>query len=165
MKKTMLVLMSLLLLAGTLKTKNPLRNKSDSKTEKIDSSQLRTTYNESEYEEHDVNIGPVDTARYIFNVVDQMAQFPGGDETVLKFIDKNLKYPISEGEVHGKVVCRFIINRDGSVSDIKVVRSIEPCYDEEAIRVLKLLPKFIPAKQNGRNVRVWYSLPIAFKAK
>ena len=99
--------------------------------------------------------------------IKQMPQFPGGEEKLLKFISKNIIYPekAKNEKIEGRVFCKFIVNRDGSVSDIKVVRSLDASCDAEAIRVLKLLPKFIPGKQNGRNVRVWYSLPIAFKAK
>lgn len=94
----------------------------------------------------------------------QMPQFPGGDEALSLFIGRNLKYPIIEGgEVQGKVICRFIVNRDGSVSNIEIVRSFGINYDAEAIKVLKLLPKFIPGKQNGKNVRVWYTIWIPFK--
>jgi protein TonB len=93
-----------------------------------------------------------------------MPQFPGGEEALFKFIALNLKYPIIDGDgMQGKVICRFIINKDGSVSDIKVIRSLDTSCDAEAIKVLKLLPKFIPGKQNGKNVRVWYTIPIAFK--
>jgi protein TonB len=97
--------------------------------------------------------------------IEQMPNFPGGEEKLLKFISKNLIYPenAKKEKIEGRVICRFIVNRDGSVSDIKVVRSLDTSCDTEAIKVLKLLPKFIPGKQNGKNVRVWYTIPITFK--
>jgi protein TonB len=92
-----------------------------------------------------------------------MPQFPGGEDSLLNFISKNLKYPNTEDDYMGRVICRFIVNKDGSVSNIEVVRSLETSFDAEAIKVLKLLPNFIPGKQNGNPVRVYYTLPISFK--
>jgi len=63
----------------------------------------------------------------------------------------------------GKVVCRFVVEKDGSISNITVIRSLDPGCDKEAVRVIKLLPKFIPGKQNGQAVRVYYILPVIFK--
>jgi TonB family protein len=113
---------------------------------------------------------PVDSSNVIIDpgaagggFLEQMPQFPGGEKELFKFINKNLKYPVTEPDVIGKVICRFIVNKDGSVSNIEVIRSLEPECDKEAIRVIKLLPKFIPGKMNGSNVRVWYTIPITFK--
>ena len=116
-----------------------------------------------ESESHDINIGPVDTTTYIFNAVEQMAQFPGGNDSILNFISKNIKWPEKENDNQGTVVCRFVINQDGSVSNVVVARSLEPCYDEEAIRVVKSFPKFIPAIQNCKAVRVYFTVPVNFK--
>jgi len=99
----------------------------------------------------------------VYQVIEQMPQFPGGEQELFKFINKNNKYTITEPCIQGKVICRFIVNRDGSVSNPEVIRSLEPVYDKEAIRVIKLFPKFIPGKQNGVSVSVWYTLPINFK--
>ena len=99
----------------------------------------------------------------VYQVVEQMPQFPGGDDSLHNFISKNLRYPKTYLDYQGRVICRIIVNKDGSVSNIEVIRSLETSFDAEAIKVLKLLPKFIPGNQNGRNVRVWYTLPIAFK--
>ena len=99
----------------------------------------------------------------VYQVIEQMPQFPGGEQELFKFINKNNKYTITEPCIQGKVICRFIVNRDGSVSNPEVIRSLDPACDKESIRVIKLLPKFIPGKQNGQVVNCWYTLPVTFK--
>ena len=101
----------------------------------------------------------------VYTIVQQMPEFPGGNDSLLMHIAKNIKYPGNESiqNVQGKVVCRFVINIDGSVSDIEVLRSLDPILDAVAINTIKTLPKFIPAKQNGKPVRSYYVIPIAFK--
>ena len=100
-----------------------------------------------------------------YDMVEQMPQFPGGPAELLKYIAKNLKYPIiaQENGIQGKVILRFVVNAKGYVEDIKVLRSLDPCCDKEAVRVVKSLPQWIPGKQNGRNVPVYYTCPIVFK--
>lgn len=100
-----------------------------------------------------------------YDVVEQMPQFPGGEKELLYFISKYLKYPViaQENGIQGKVVCRFVITKYGVVNRVEVIRSLDPACDKEAIRVIKSLPSFIPGKQNGVNVNVWYTLPINFK--
>lgn len=112
---------------------------------------------------YDTNI--VDTTK-IYTVIDQMPQFQGGDGELLNFITKNKRYPVVscyENSISGKVICQFVVEKDGSVSDITIIRSLDPTCDKEAVRVLKLLPKFIPGKQNGQAVRVYYTIPVTFK--
>jgi TonB family protein len=112
---------------------------------------------------YDTNI--VDTTK-IYTVIEQMPQFSGGDSAMMAFIQKNITpQPMAQcySGIGGKVICRFIVEKDGSVTDITILRSIDPTCDKEAIRVLKLLPKFIPGKQNGQAVRVYYTLPVIFK--
>jgi len=164
MKRTLIVLIVFLLFACTSKTKKPQTNKSDIKTEKKDSS--RTTKYESEFEEHEVNPGPIDTANYIFDVVDQMPEYPGGKQKLLEFISKHLKYPVITqiyDDFQGKVICRIIVSKTGKVKRPEVMRSLDPACDKEAIRVLRSLPKFIPGKLKGKNVNVWYTIPVTFK--
>ena len=112
-------------------------------------------------------IDPGANGDYLIDFIEQMPQFPGGEEKLLKFISKNIIYPekAKNEKIEGRVFCKFIVNRDGSVSDIKVVRSLDASCDAEAIRVLKLLPKFIPGMQDKIPVRVWYTLPVIFKLK
>ena len=106
----------------------------------------------------------IDTSKVYFEV-EQMPQFPGGDAELLRFIGMNLKsnFDCDCCQIQGKVICRFIIDIDGSVNKPEVIRSLDRFSDAEALRVIRLLPKFIPGKQNGKNVRVWYTIPITFK--
>jgi protein TonB len=101
----------------------------------------------------------------VWNTVEQMPQYPGGDSTLISFVQKNLtQLPVTQcyNGVSAKVICRFVVEKDGSVSDITVIRSLDSTCDKEAVRVLKLLPKFIPGKQNGRVVRAYYTFPVSF---
>lgn len=101
----------------------------------------------------------------VFTHVEQMPKFPGGDAELYKFISNNLNYPAMaiENNVQGRVVVQFVVTKDGSIGNVKVVRSVDRDLDNEAIRVCKKLPKFIPGKQNGQPVNVWYTLPVTFK--
>lgn len=100
--------------------------------------------------------------RTVFSNVEQMPEFPGGIPALMDFLSKNLKYP--EGASSGRVVVRFVVKRDGSVDKnrIEIVRSASPELDEEAIRVIKLLPDFKPGTIKGKTANVWYALPISF---
>ena len=103
----------------------------------------------------------------VFDVVEQMPRFPGdnGDGAVLNsWLSKNLRYPpiAEENGIKGRVVCQFVVERDGSISDIRVVKSVDPSLDKEAVRVIKAMPKWIPGKQNGSSVRVKFTLPVTF---
>lgn len=97
--------------------------------------------------------------------VEQMPQFPGGDAELLSYIAKNLHYPTiaQENGVQGKVYIRFVVSATGVVKDVQVLKSLDPYCDKEAIKVIKSLPNWIPGKQNGKNVPVYYTVPITFK--
>jgi len=97
--------------------------------------------------------------------VEQMPQFPGGDEELMKFIKDNLHYPKVAAEVgiEGRVTIRFVVSRIGEVTDVTVIRGFDPSCDREAVRVVKMMPKWIPGRQQGRNVPVYYTLPIVYK--
>ena len=101
----------------------------------------------------------------VFNSVEQMPQFPGGDAELLKWISSHIKYPAiaMENNVQGRVVVQFVVTKNGSIGEVKVVRGKDPDLDKEAVRVVKTLPNFIPGKMNGQAVNVWYTLPINFK--
>ncbi len=107
---------------------------------------------------------PVEDNR-VFDVVEQKPQFPGGDAALLKFIQEHLHYPpmAQENNIQGRVVVQFVVTKTGAVGDVRVVRGKDPDLDKEAMRVVKLLPKFVPGKMNGHAVNVWYTLPIQFK--
>ena len=100
-----------------------------------------------------------------YTMVEQMPEFPGGQAELLKYIHDNLRYPTiaQENGVQGKVYVRFVVSATGNVEDVTVMRSLDPSCDKEAIRVIKSLPKWIPGKQNGRNVPVYYTVPITFR--
>lgn len=101
----------------------------------------------------------------IFTNVEVLPTFPGGLEQFGKFLGKNLNYPpvARDAGIQGRVYCSFVVEKDGSLTDIKVVRGIGGGCDEEAVRVLKKSPKWNPGVQNGRNVRVSYTIPIFFQ--
>ena len=92
-------------------------------------------------------------------------QFPGGNSALAKFIEDNLRYPEGESCAQGRVVIGFWVERDGSLSDFKVVKSIGEPYDDEALRVAKLMPKWVPARTGGKTTVVRYNIPISFKSK
>lgn len=100
-----------------------------------------------------------------YTAVEQMPSFPGGDAELLNYIGKNLRYPTisQENGVQGKVYIRFVVSKTGVVQDAQVMRSLDPYCDKEALRVIKGLPKWVPGKQNGVNVPVYYVVPITFK--
>lgn len=97
--------------------------------------------------------------------VEKMPEFPGGQEALNRFLVRNIKYPLlaQENGIQGRVVCQFVVNSDGSIVDISVVRGVEESLDKEAIRVIKSMPKWTPGRQGGKSVRVKYTLPIRFK--
>lgn len=99
----------------------------------------------------------------VFHVVEDMPSFPGGN--VSKWIAKNVKYPVlaMENGIQGKVFIQFVIERDGSITDVKVARGVDASLDKEAVRVVQSMPKWKPGKQRGKPVRVAYTLPINFQ--
>lgn len=101
----------------------------------------------------------------IFTAVEQMPQFPGGEGELLKYISTHIKYPTmaAENNIQGRVVVKFVVQKDGKVGEVVVLRGRDPDLDKEAVRVVKTLPNFIPGKMNGQAVSVWYTLPINFK--
>ncbi len=101
----------------------------------------------------------------IHDFVEQMPQYPGGDAELLKYIGQNLKYPTiaQENGIQGKVILRFVVTKNGTVGDVQILRSLDPACDKEAVRVVKSLPQWIPGKQNGSAVAVWYTLTVTFK--
>jgi len=100
-----------------------------------------------------------------FVVVEQMPSFPGGDAALMRFLSDNIRYPViaAESGIQGRVILQFVVNRDGSIVDIEVVRSIDRSLDAEAVRVVSMMPRWTPGKQRGRTVRVRYTLPVNFR--
>lgn len=101
----------------------------------------------------------------IYTAVDVLPKFPGGETEIYKFLSKNIRYPAkaAQNNIQGRVVVQFVIEKDGSIGEVKIVRSVDPDLDKEAMRVVKSMPKFTPGKQNGQNVRCWYNIPVSFK--
>lgn len=101
----------------------------------------------------------------VFDVVEQMPSFPGGPQALLQYLNNNVKYPVvaQENGVQGRVVISFVVEKDGSVTDVQVAKSVDPSLDKEAQRVVKSMPHWIPGKQNGSAVRVKYVVPVSFK--
>lgn len=100
----------------------------------------------------------------VFIHVQQMPSFPGGESQMYAFLQKHKKYPQKEPDsgIEGRVFVAFIVKSNGSIENIEIKKSLSPSHDAEAIRVIKMMPKWIPAKQNGRDVNCWYTLPIDF---
>ena len=102
----------------------------------------------------------------IFQVVESMPDFPGGQQALFKYLAENVKYPViaQENGIQGRVICQFVVNKDGSIVDVVAVRSSgEASLDKEAIRVIKSMPKWKPGKQRGKPVRVKYTVPVNFR--
>ena len=101
----------------------------------------------------------------VFVVVEDMPEFPGGPQVLMKYLGESIKYPLiaQENGIQGRVICQFVVNKDGSIVDVEVVRSVDPSLDKEAIRVVKAMPKWKPGQQRGKAVRVKYTLPVSFR--
>ena len=101
----------------------------------------------------------------IFDVVEENAQFPGGDEACIKWLHDHIKYPsiCQEQGVQGRVIVAFVVNKDGSIVDVKVLRSPDQHLSDEAVRVVKQMPKWKPARQGNRSVRSRFNLPVMFR--
>lgn len=99
-----------------------------------------------------------------FDVVEDMPKFPGGSAKLFEYLAKSVKYPAAaeKAGVQGRVIATFVVEKDGSISDIKIVRSVSPELDAEAVRVIKAMPNWEPGKQNGKAVHVKYTVPVTF---
>ena len=120
---------------------------------------VEVKYTPVEVEEEEVE------EQQIFQVVEEMPEFPGGMGECMKFLGKNIKYPTisQENGVQGRVIVQFVVNRDGSIVDPVVVRGVDPYLDKEALRVIATMPKWKPGKQRGKAVRVKYTVPVMFR--
>lgn len=101
----------------------------------------------------------------VFDIVEQQPLFPGGPAALMKYLSENTKYPVvaQENGVQGRVTVQFVVEKDGSISDVHVLRGVDPSLDKEAVRVVKSMPRWIPGKQNGITVRVYYRVPVLFR--
>lgn len=105
-----------------------------------------------------------DTSGQVFAIVEKMPQFPGGEKAINEFISKTLQYPViaQQNGIQGRVVCSFIINQDGSVTDAEVIGGVDPSLDKEALRIVNAMPKWTPGTQRGKAVCVKYTMPVTF---
>lgn len=101
----------------------------------------------------------------VFDIVEQQPMFPGGQTALMKYLFEHTKYPVvaQENGVQGRVTVQFVVEKDGSISDVHVLRGVDPSLDKEAVRVVKSMPRWTPGKQNGINVRVNYRVPVLFR--
>ena len=102
-----------------------------------------------------------------FNVVEDMPAFPGGMDAMIQFLSSNIQYPADaqKQKVDGRVLVNFVVEKDGSITEVKVIKPAFPSLDAEAIRVVKAMPKWKPGYQNGQAVRVQFAMPINFSLK
>lgn len=105
------------------------------------------------------------TNQKVFDTVEQMPEFPGGMQGMIEFLQINMKYPEDavKQKVEGRVIVQFVVETDGSVSNVHVAKQVFPSLDAEAIRVVQVMPKWIPGKKEGKAVRVNFYLPIVFR--
>lgn len=101
----------------------------------------------------------------VFDVVEEQPSFPGGQGALMAWLRDNIKYPVvaAENGIEGRVIVQFVVGKNGSISNVKVVKSIDPSLDREAVRVVSSMPSWTPGKQNGTSVNVRYTLPVTFK--
>jgi protein TonB len=103
----------------------------------------------------------------VFDVVEKMPEYPGGQAALFEYLQKNVKYPADaeKKKVEGRVLVTFVVNTDGSITDIEVVRKTFPSLDAEAVRVISGMPRWKPGEQKGQKVRVKYTVPLTFRLK
>lgn len=103
----------------------------------------------------------------VFDVVEKMPEYPGGQAALFEYLSKNVKYPADaeKQKIEGRVLVSFVVNTDGSITDISVERKAFPSLDAEAVRVISGMPKWIPGEQKGQKVRVKYTVPLIFHLK
>jgi len=108
---------------------------------------------------------PKEEETKVFDVVEVMPSFPGGQAALFEYLSKNIKYPVvaEENGVQGRVIVTFVVERNGSITDVQVAKSVDPSLDKEAVRVVKSMPHWIPGKQNGSAVRVKFTVPVTFR--
>lgn len=119
------------------------------------------------------NDSPVDTLseddvvsdQQIFDVVEHQPSFPGGQNALMQWLSDNVQYPqlAYDNGIQGRVIVQYVVEKDGSISEVTVSKSIDPSLDIEALRVVKSMPRWRPGKQNGKPVRVKYTMPVTFK--
>lgn len=151
MKKIIALSALLLLLGSNLKAQNVV----NPTNEKDNITILRAVGDDS----------TVSDKEKVYQVVGQQPSFPGGREELFKYLAYNVKYPIdaAKNKIEGRVLVTFVVEHDGSISNVNVANSVYPSLDKESIRVVSGMPKWIPGKANGKTVRIKYTIPITFR--
>ena len=108
---------------------------------------------------------PKEEENKVFDVVEEQPSFPGGQGALMQWLRDNIKYPViaAENGIEGRVIVQFVVSKSGSISNVNVVRGVDPSLDKEAVRVVSNMPNWTPGKQNGTTVNVRYTLPVTFK--
>ncbi|MBR3455561.1 MAG: energy transducer TonB [Bacteroidaceae bacterium] len=154
MKKTVLTFMSIIMLTCILAS---CKEKQKEQKEQVNTETTQTQEPKAVEDEKEDN--------EVYQVVDQMPEFPGGMEALEAFIKENIHYPDSakNNNMQGRVIVSFVVNKDGSIADPVVIRSADHIFDDEAITVIRSMPKWIPGKMNGETVRVQFTVPVTFR--
>ena len=148
-----------------------IRDRLEIVDDKADIEETTTIINEDNQARVEVKYVPVQVVeeepeeQTIFEVVENMPDFPGGQAALMQYLAKNIKYPTiaQENGTQGRVIVQFVVNKDGSIVDAKVVRSVDPYLDKEALRVINTMPKWKPGMQRGKPVRVKFTVPVMFR--
>lgn len=108
---------------------------------------------------------PKEEENKVFDVVEENPSFPGGPSALMQWLNENIKYPViaAENGIEGRVIVQFVVSKTGAISDVKVVRGVDPSLDKEAVRVVSNMPNWTPGRQNGTTVNVRYTLPVTFR--
>ena len=140
--------------------------KNGSKTETVQSGIPSKTYKENGAKFVTIKL-PKGSVDQVYVIVEKMPQFPGGNGEMSKFLATTIKYPVeaSKKKIQGRVVCQFVVAKDGTITDPIVLRKVDPLLDAEAIRVLNMMPKWVPGEHGGKAVRTKFTLPILFRVK
>ena len=105
------------------------------------------------------------TDEVVYSAVEQTAVFPGGDAAMLSWLSQNIRYPAKAAEdgITGRVIVQFVVEKDGSITNVSILRGVDKELDREAVRVIRIMPQWQPAKNNGQAVRSYFTLPVSFK--
>jgi len=143
----------IILIAAFLIYKVTRQKEETSVIQKVETEQPKTTITH-----------PVST-NGVYDVVEKMPEYPGGDQALMEFLSKHIEYPTvaQENGIQGKVILGFVVSKRGKVEDVQILRSLDPNLDKEALRVVKLLGYWIPGEQNGEKVSTRYTLPVVFR--
>ena len=147
---------------------NPVKKGKKNTTIKVGTQEIKVTEAQKEDKAATITTNVVEeeqnaTDEKVFDVVDNMPEFPGGMGALMQYLSDNIRYP-EEIDIQGRVIVRFVVGKDGSISNAQVVKSVHPSFDAEALRIINNMPKWIPGKQNGKPVNCKYTVPISFRS-